>query len=63
MITEISSGITANNDDYVYMRYEVQIPLNRRVPMNYARISLDFEAMSWIFISEIEVYHFFQPSK
>ena len=63
VITEISSGITADNDDYVYMRYEVQIPLNRRVPMNYARISLDFEAMNWIFISEIEVYHFFQPSK
>ena len=63
VITEISTGITADNDDYVYKRYEVQIPLSRRVPMNYARISLDFPAFNWMFISEIEVYHFFQPSK
>ena len=63
MITEISSGITADNDDYVYKRYEILIPLNRSVSMNYARISLGFDAMNWIFISEVEVYHFFQPSK
>ena len=62
-ITEISSGVTAQNDDYVYIKYQLTIPANERVPMNYARISMDFEGMNWIFISEIEVYHLFEPSK
>ena len=63
MITEISSGLTAQEEDYVYKKYEIQIPDNRRVSMSYARLSMDFEGMNWIFISEIEVYHLFQPSK
>jgi len=63
VMTEISSGVTAQNDDYVYVKYELTIPINERVSMNYARISMDFEGMNWIFISEIEVYHLFQPSK
>ena len=63
MITEISSGISAQNGDYAYKKYEIQIPENRRVAMNYARISMEYEEMKWIFISEIEVYHLLQPSK
>ncbi|XP_065917188.1 class II receptor tyrosine kinase-like isoform X2 [Dysidea avara] len=61
MITEISSGISAQNGDYAYKKYEIQIPENRRVAMNYARISMEYEEMKWIFISEIEVYHLLQP--
>ena len=63
VITEISSGLTAQDEDYVYKKYEIRIPENRRVSMNYARLSMDFEGMNWMFISEIEVYHLFQPSK
>ncbi|XP_065917190.1 uncharacterized protein [Dysidea avara] len=61
VITEISSGLTAQDEDYVYKKYEIRIPENRRVSMNYARLSMDFEGMNWMFISEIEVYHLFQP--
>ena len=62
VITKISSGLTAEDEDYVYKTYEIQIPENKRVSMNYACLSIDFARSNWIFISEIEVYHL-HPSK
>jgi len=64
VITEVSSGTTArSNELYIYKKYEIKIPEDKWVAMNYARISFDFEGMNWIFISEIEVYHLLQPGK
>ena len=53
----IRSGRTSENDEYEYRRYDLIIPENRQVSLNYLRISLDFEGMNWIFTSEVEVYH------
>jgi len=61
--TVIRSGRTAENDEYEYRRYNVTIREDRQVPLNYLRISLDFEGMNWMFISEVEVYHLFEPCK
>ena len=58
--TVIRSGITSENDEYEYRRYDLIIPQNRQVSLNYLRISLDFEGMNWMFISEVEVYHMFE---
>ena len=55
-----SSGRTSANDDYEYRRYDLIIPENRQVSLNYLRMSLDFERGSWVFISEVEVYHMFE---
>ena len=57
------AGRTAQNDEYEYRRYNLIIPENRQVALNYLRISLDFEGMNWMFISEVEVYHMFVPCK
>lgn len=59
----IKQGSTAQNDDYEYRRYDLTIPDNRQVSLNYLRISLDFEGGNWLFISEVEVYHMFEPCK
>ena len=56
-----ASGTTAQNDDYEYKRYELVIHESRRVALNYLRVSLDFRRY-WMFISEIEVYHMFEPT-
>ena len=58
-----TTGTTAQNDDYEYRRYELVIPGNRQVALNYLRILLDFEGGNWMFISEVEVYHTFEPCK
>ena len=63
MFTIPTSGTTALNDDYEYRRYELVIPVNRQVALNYLRILLDFERGNWMFISEIEVYHMFEPTR
>ena len=55
----VTSGMTAQNDDYEYRRYELEIPENRRVALNYLRVLLYFP-IYWMFISEIEVYHMFE---
>ena len=59
----IRSGRTSQNDNYEYRRYDLTIRENRQVPLNYLRISLFFQGMNWIFISEVEVYHLFEPCK
>ena len=59
----INTGITAQDDQYEYRRYNLIIPENRQVSLNYLRISLDFERGSWVFISEVEVYHLSQACK
>lgn len=59
----IKSGRTSDNDEYQYRRYDLIIREDRQVPLNYLRISLDFEGMDWLFISEVEVYHLFEPCK
>ena len=60
----VTSGRTAANDDYEYRRYNIVIPENERIALNYLRISLDFEGRdNWMFISEVEVYHMFEPRK
>ena len=61
--TVTRSGETAENDDYEYRRYDLIIPENRQVALNYLRISLDFDRNDWVFISEVEVYHLFEPRK
>ena len=61
--TITKSGRTAQNDNYEYRRYDLTIRENRQVTLNYLRISLDFEMMNWVFISEVEVYHIFQACK
>ena len=49
VITEVSSGTTArSNELYIYKKYEIQIPEDKWVAMNYARISFSFEGMNWI---------------
>ncbi|XP_065917739.1 class II receptor tyrosine kinase-like isoform X2 [Dysidea avara] len=58
----INTGITAQDDQYEYRRYNLIIPENRQVSLNYLRISLAFERGSWVFISEVEVYHLSQAS-
>ena len=58
--TVIRSGRTSADDEYEYRRYDLTIPDNRQVSLNYLRISLDFEGMNWMFISEVEVYHMFE---
>ena len=59
----IMNGIIANNDRYEYGRIDLIIPQSRQVSLKYLRISLDFEGTNWIFISEVEVYHMFEPCK
>ena len=59
----VNSGRTAQNDDYEYRKYNLIIPENRQVALNYIRILLDFERRDWIFISEVEVHHMFEPCK
>jgi len=61
--TITNSGRTAQNDNYEYRRYDLIIRENRQVALNYLRISVDFEMMNWVFISEVEVYHIFQACK
>ena len=57
------AGRTAQNNEYEYRRYNLIIPENRQVALNYLRISLDFEGRNWMFISEVEVYHILVPRK
>ena len=52
-----TSGRTSENEEYEYRKYDLIIPENRQVSLNNLRISLDFEGMNWLFISEVEVYH------
>ena len=60
----VESGRTPANDEYEHRRYNIIIPENERVALNYLRISLDFEGRdNWLFISEVEVYHMFEPRK
>ena len=62
--TVITSGTTSENEDYAYRKYDLIIPENRQVSLNYLRISLDFEGMNnWLFISEVEVYHMIEQCK
>ena len=61
--TVVRAGRTVQNDEYEYRRYNLIIPENRQVALNYLRISLDFEGRNWVFISEVEVYHMFAPCK
>ena len=68
------SGDDDNDDDdyddddiiysnYEYRKYEISIPRDRQVPLNFLRISMDFKGDNWIFISEVEAYHMEQLSK
>lgn len=60
----VTSGRTAADDEYEYRRYNIVIPENERIALNYLRISLEFDGRDrWLFISEVEVYHMFEPSK
>ena len=59
----IKDGRTADDDQYEYGRFDLIIPQSPQVSLKYLRISLDFERMNWIFISEVEVYHMFEPCK
>ena len=59
----IKSGRTFHNDKYEYRRYDLIIPEHKRVPLNYLRISLTIRKSSWIFISEVEVYHLIEQCK
>ena len=64
--TVIRSGRTSNDHHYEYRRYDMTIPEHSQVPLNYLRLSLDFEGVRkkyWIFISEVTVYHLLEPSK
>ena len=59
----IESGTTSGNN-YCYIRYDLTIPENSRIPLNYLRIEFDFDPMvDWIFISEVEVYHLYEQCK
>ena len=60
----IETGTISGNNDYNYIRYDLTIRENSRVPLNYLRIEFDFDAMvDWIFISEVEVYHLYEQGK
>ena len=55
-----STGSTGRGNNYEYRKYDLIIPENRQIPLNYLRVSLDFERGDWMFISEVEVHHLFQ---
>jgi len=58
----IMSGKISQN--YEYRRYDLIIPLLRQISLNYLHIELGFEGlMNWLFISEVEVYHMYEPCK
>ena len=64
--TVVRSGKTSNDYHYEYRRYDMMIPEISQVPLNYLRLSLDFEGVHrkyWLFISEVAVYHLLEPSK
>ena len=65
IVTEdVKCGRTSGNDNYKYIRYNITIPQEIRVPLNYLRIEFELGGMvDWIFISEVEVYHLFEPCK
>ena len=58
-----------NNDDntvpssYEYRKFDLQIPRDSQIPLNFLRISMDFEGDDWIFVSEVETYHIEQLSE
>jgi len=57
------SGSTPQDDVYEYRRYNLTIPLLDQISLNYLCIELGFEGMHWVFISEVEVYHMYEPCK
>ena len=61
----IKSGRTSQIDNYEYRRYDAVIPEGQQVFLNELHISMEFGSGSpdWLFISEVEVYHLFEPSK
>ena len=60
----IRSGRTSQVDDYEYRRYDVIIPESQQVFLNNLSISMEFgSGHDWLFISEVEVYHLFEPCK
>ena len=59
-VVVVKSGTTTENDDYEYKRHIITFREDRPppAPLNYLRISLEFDPMvDWVFISEVEVYH------
>ena len=69
-----SGGDGGNNDNnnkndnyassnYEYRKYNLKIPRDGQIPLNFIRISMDFEGDNWIFVSEVEAYHMGQLSK
>ena len=44
------------SSNYEYRKYDISIPSNRQIPLNFLRISMDFSSDNWIFISEVETY-------
>ena len=61
----IKSGRTSQIDNYEYRRYDAVIPEGRQVFLNELHISMEFGSgfPDWLFISEVEVYHLFEPCK
>ena len=61
----IESGRTSDNDNFMYIRYDLTIPEDSRVSLNYLRIEFDLGGtmVDWIFISEVEVYHLYEQCK
>ena len=51
------------SSNYEYRKYNLSIPRNRQIPLNFLRISMDFEGNNWIFVSEVETYHIEQLSE
>ena len=51
------------SSNYEYRKYNISIPRDGQIPLNFLRISMDFDGDNWIFASEVEAYHMGQLSK